>query len=75
MYELCLHISVQQGTPEERSDTICKLPTKSLLHLLNCLPLDPLPGREFAGNHDSYMGNSLRMGVSKVIEERIEGGD
>ena len=75
MYELCYHISIQHGTPEERADTICKLSTESLLHLLNCLPLDPLPSRELVAKGEPYMGGGLRMGVSKVIEERIEGGD
>ena len=72
MYKLCSHISIQQGTPEERAETMCKLPIKSLLHLLNCLPLDPFPERRFGGMYDEYMGNSLRMGITKVIEEKEE---
>lgn len=71
MYKLCPHIDIQHGTPEERADTTCKLPTKSLLHLLNCLPLDPLPSREFVSERGEYMGNSLRMGISKLIEEKV----
>ncbi len=69
MYKrLCIHITIGQGTPEERADTVSKLPIKKLLHLLNCLPLDPLPSKTFKG--EPYMVNSLRMGVSQVIEER-----
>ncbi len=70
MYRLCRHIAVEQGTPEERADTISKLPVKSLLHLLNCLPLDSLSAKEGVFKGEPYMLNSLRMGISKVIEER-----
>ncbi|KKM28248.1 hypothetical protein LCGC14_1566620 [marine sediment metagenome] len=72
MYKVCPHIHIQHGTPEERADTINKLPTKSLLHLLNCLPLDPLPPERLVDNGSAYMVNSLRMGISKVIEERTD---
>ncbi len=70
MYELCIHIAIKQGTPEERTDEASKLPIKSLLHLLNCLPLDPLPSKAFKG--EPYMVNSLRIAISKVIEGRVD---
>ena len=70
MYKLCPHIDIEHGTPDERADTVHRLPTRSLLHLLNCIPLDPLPQQEFAGERNEYMANSLRIAISQIIRER-----
>ena len=71
MYKLCPHIDIIDGTPEDKADAISRLSIKSLLHLLNCLPLDPLPPCESVGPGEAYMVNSLRIGVVKVIEEKV----
>ena len=72
MYRLCPHVDIRDGTPEERADIICGLSIRSLLHVLNCIPLDPLPPRESVAQGEAYMMNSLRMGITKVIEEKVD---